>query len=163
MLLYCNRAYNNEFESSFCNRAMIALLQASLIKWRHCLLSTHISTHQQSCQLTASEADWSKRIREMQYADYEDHTVSPWWALVICAIYLFRLFSELVSTKFRTVCLHEYLKVPVNASKIHAISMANSNQCVGWSHCTGGTSRMPSVLLAIICRRDTALCPLSLG
>ena len=25
--------------------------------------------------VAASEADWSKRIREMQYADYEDHTV----------------------------------------------------------------------------------------
>ena len=24
--------------------------------------------------VAASEADWSKRIREMQYADYEDHT-----------------------------------------------------------------------------------------
>lgn len=25
--------------------------------------------------VAASEADWSKRIREMQYANYEDHTV----------------------------------------------------------------------------------------
>ena len=25
--------------------------------------------------VAASETDWSKRIREMQYADYEDHTV----------------------------------------------------------------------------------------
>jgi len=38
-------------------------------------LSVLIAKGRAKVSVAASEADWSKRIREMQYADYEDHTV----------------------------------------------------------------------------------------
>ena len=37
------------------------------------IMVVHVVQRVQS--VAASEADWPKRIREMQYADYEDHTV----------------------------------------------------------------------------------------
>ena len=38
-------------------------------------LSVLVAKGRARVSVAASEADWSKRIREMQYADYEDHTV----------------------------------------------------------------------------------------
>ena len=38
-------------------------------------LSILVAKGRARVSVAASEADWSKRIREMQYADYEDHTV----------------------------------------------------------------------------------------
>ena len=38
-------------------------------------LSVLVAKGRAKVSVAASEADWSKRIREMQYADYEDHTV----------------------------------------------------------------------------------------
>ena len=38
-------------------------------------LSVLIAKGRAKVSVAASETDWSKRIREMQYADYEDHTV----------------------------------------------------------------------------------------
>ena len=38
-------------------------------------LSVLVAKGRARVSVVASEADWSKRIREMQYADYEDHTV----------------------------------------------------------------------------------------
>ena len=32
--------------------------------------------------VAASAADWSKRIRDMQYADYEDHTVGSHYSCI---------------------------------------------------------------------------------
>ena len=37
-------------------------------------LSVLVAKGRAKVSVAASEADWSKRIREMQYADYEDHT-----------------------------------------------------------------------------------------
>ena len=41
-------------------------------------LSVLVAKGRAKVSVAASEADWSKRIREMQYADYEDHTVTRW-------------------------------------------------------------------------------------
>ena len=38
-------------------------------------LSVLVAKGRAKVSVAASEADWSQRIREMQYADYEDHTV----------------------------------------------------------------------------------------
>eukprot|EP01043_Picozoa_sp_COSAG02_P038401 COSAG02_NODE_2957_length_7667_cov_1172.088795_3_plen_108_part_00 len=38
-------------------------------------LSVLVAKGRAKVSVAASEADWSKRICEMQYADYEDHTV----------------------------------------------------------------------------------------
>ena len=38
-------------------------------------LSVLVAKGRAKVSVAASEADWSKRIRDMQYADYEDHTV----------------------------------------------------------------------------------------
>ena len=38
-------------------------------------LSVLVAKGRAKVSVAASEADWSKRIREMQSADYEDHTV----------------------------------------------------------------------------------------
>ena len=38
-------------------------------------LSVLVAKGRAKVSVAASEADWSERIREMQYADYEDHTV----------------------------------------------------------------------------------------
>ena len=43
-------------------------------KWYE-TLSVLVAKGRARVSAAASEADWSKRIREMQYADYEDHTV----------------------------------------------------------------------------------------
>ena len=40
---------------------------------RHQLRAARACIYYVTC--STAEADWSKRIREMQYADYEDHTV----------------------------------------------------------------------------------------
>ena len=37
-------------------------------------LSVLVAKGRAKVSVAASETDWSKRIREMQYADYEDHT-----------------------------------------------------------------------------------------
>ena len=38
-------------------------------------LSVLVAKGRAKVSVAASEADWSKRICEMQYADYADHTV----------------------------------------------------------------------------------------
>ena len=38
-------------------------------------LSILVAKGRAKVSVAASETDWFKRIREMQYADYEDHTV----------------------------------------------------------------------------------------
>ena len=38
-------------------------------------LSILVAKGRAKVSVAASETDWSKRIREMQYADYADHTV----------------------------------------------------------------------------------------
>ena len=78
-LSYLNSGFESEHDSnSYETESNVDLYHWSSTKFSstwYDTLSVLVAKGRAKVSVAASEADWSKRICEMQYADYEDHTV----------------------------------------------------------------------------------------